>query len=95
MPRSTAHVATAAAARYAKQLAAHLSRHAPATWDGVDGTITMPFGRCEMSAEVDQLVLRAEAPDDEALARVEEVVGQHLERFARRSDLSVEWVRLT
>src|SRR3712207_7704722 len=38
------------------------------------------------------LTLVAEAPDAETLARVQHVLGNHLERFAQRSELRVAWV---
>ncbi len=41
----------------------------------------------------DELVLIAEAPDDESLLQVEDVAGRHLERFGSRNELSVTWVR--
>jgi hypothetical protein len=93
VPGSSARVSTTAASRYGKQLAEHLSRHSTPQWDGTDGLIVMPFGTCALRAEVDALVLRAEAADEAALSRVEEVAGSHLERFGRRNELSVTWIR--
>ena len=39
------------------------------------------------------LVLQAEAPDVESLARLEHALGSHLERFGQRKELSVTWQR--
>jgi hypothetical protein len=36
--------------------------------------------------------LRAEAPDAESSARVQHVLGSHLERFGQRTELTVRWV---
>ncbi len=41
------------------------------------------------------LVLQAEAPDVESLARVEHALGSHLERFGQRKELTVTWQRST
>jgi uncharacterized protein len=39
------------------------------------------------------LTLTAEGPDEEGVARVEDVLGRHLERFGQRNELTVTWVR--
>lgn len=40
---------------------------------------------------VSHLTLPAEAPDAEALGRVQSVLGSHLERFGARDELVVAW----
>jgi uncharacterized protein len=37
------------------------------------------------------ITLLAEAPDAESLARVQHVLGSHLERFGQRNELTVAW----
>ena len=39
------------------------------------------------------LGLRVEAPDEETLARLEQALGGHLERFGTRAELVVTWHR--
>jgi uncharacterized protein len=39
----------------------------------------------------DRLVMDAAAEDDESLARVQDVLARHLERFGARRQLSVSW----
>jgi hypothetical protein len=90
LPTSHAHVPTDAAPRYVKQLVAHLGRKAPVT----DGErLAFPFGTGVVRAAPDGVVLEAAADDDEALARVEDVLGRHLERFGQRNELVVVWSR--
>jgi hypothetical protein len=48
---------------------------------------------CLLEATPGTLVLRAEAPDAEELARLEDVVGRHLVRFGERGELKVAWDR--
>ena len=96
MPESTASVATDAAGRYAKQLLAHLGRKN--TVDPLDGApdggrIRFAYGTGTVRPEADRLVLLAAADDAESLARVEDVLARHLERFGTRRDLSVQWSR--
>jgi hypothetical protein len=93
MPTSTAAVATDAAARYAGQLASHLGRKVPVADTGDGLRLTFDVGTGHLRAEPARLVLTATAADDEALARVEDVLGRHLERFGQRNALTVTWVR--
>jgi enamine deaminase RidA (YjgF/YER057c/UK114 family) len=94
VPTSTAVVETDAAGRYAKQLLAHLGRKNPVdplagTADG--GRIRFAYGTGTVRPEDGRLVLRAAAADEESLARVEDVLSRHLERFGARRELSVHW----
>lgn len=94
MLRSEALVSTANAARYMGQLCKHFGHKIPTTLTETEGSITFAMGRCALSAETQLLTLRAEAADIEALARVEEVVASHLDRFAFRDKPAVKWVRI-
>ena len=94
MPRiltARAEVATADAARYAKQLVAHLGRKVEFTTEG--GTSSARFGDATGRVLVAEgvLTLLAEAPDRDSLARVQDILGRHLERFGRRRELVVDW----
>ena len=92
MLTSHAAVATPTPARYAKQLLSHLGRKVEFTPDG-DGSWTSHIGgaRAGITIGEDQLTLRAEAPDEAGLARVEHALGSHLERFGHRDHLVVTW----
>jgi len=87
-----ADVETATAARYSKQLVSHLAHRVHFVTDG--STSTALFGEAKGSIVVGDgvLTLLAEAPDVEALARVQHVLGSHLERFGQRHELSVTWI---
>lgn len=53
------------------------------------------MGVCTLDAEAapGTLLMRASAADETALATLQEVVGRHLERFAFREALAVQWVK--
>ena len=94
MPTSTAVVSTEASLRYAKQLLAHLGRKNPV--QGVDGApdaglLVFAYGTGTVRPEMGRLLLEATAPDPESLARVQDVLARHLERFGARRELSVHW----
>jgi uncharacterized protein len=97
MPSSTpaitsrADVRTDAPARYAKQLVAHLSRKLHFTTDGATSTATIGDGTGHIITGEGVLTLLATGDDESAVARVEHVLGSHLERFGRRNELIITW----
>jgi hypothetical protein len=51
-----------------------------------------PMGLCRLDATAhDSLHLKLSAEDADQLARLEQVVGSHLERFGRRDELAVSF----
>lgn len=93
--RSSATVPTARPAPYMKQLCKHFRHKLEVNFDEARGEIRFDFGRCRLDVAEGALVLVAEAADEPRLERVEQVIADHLERFGRRDELSVRWVRQT
>jgi hypothetical protein len=91
--RSRAIVETAKPTPYLKQLAKHFGHKIDVTYDDERGVLPFAFGRAELraDAEAGALVIDAIAESPEALERVENVTGSHLERFGRRDELVVRW----
>lgn len=97
-PATTASVPTDRPARYGKQLTAHLGRRHGGEWDAEAGTgwVQLADARLELTAADTALDLRVLTPDGatgEDLARLEDVVGRHLVRFATHDSLEVAWRR--
>ena len=90
---SRADVATGAPARYAKQLISHLGRKVPFTGDATAATAEIGAATAGIVVGDGVLSLWAVGDDEESVARVEQVLGSHLERFAQREALTVQWVR--
>jgi hypothetical protein len=86
-----ADVATDTPERYAKQLVSHLSRKTEFTTEGATSTAPIAGGTGVIEIGDGVLTLLAEAPDGETLARVQDVLGRHLERFGQRNELTVVW----
>ena len=63
-------------------------------WTDTQGTVSLPWGRCEMRAVTGVLMLHLEADDEANLGRLQELVSGHIERFGRREELKVAWDRL-
>jgi predicted O-methyltransferase YrrM len=92
MPTSTAEVITSRPTRYVKQLVSHLGVKAAAAVDGDGrGTIALGAGTCVLRPGGDRLELLAAAPDEAALAHLQDVVARHLVRFATTEELTVAW----
>ncbi len=92
---SIAVVSTDASERYGKLLPSHLGhtvrmeplpdRPAPA------GRLVFAYGVGTVLPMPGQLVLRATAANLESLARVQDVLQRHLEKFGARRELAVTW----
>tara|TARA_R110002020_G_scaffold136630_17_gene304788 strand:+ start:6877 stop:7161 length:285 start_codon:yes stop_codon:yes gene_type:complete len=88
MSQSISHVQTPKASQYLQQLCKHFGHKVPVEFDALNGSITLPFGTCVLLARDEKLVLTV-AGDD--IGKLEQVIGDHLERFAFRESLTVTW----
>jgi hypothetical protein len=95
MPASEANISTASANKYLQQLCKHWSHKFPVEFTPDNGRVRFADNRsCDFIATPDALVLRVQAPDDAALQRTQQVVIEHLMRFAFRENLGeVRWTR--
>ena len=93
--QSAARVATDVPRRYLGQLCKHFQHRLPVELTETQGRIEFPMGICTLDAQAEPgtLLMLATASDEAALTRLEEVVGRHLERFAFREPLTVQWRR--
>jgi hypothetical protein len=86
-----ADVITDAPERYAKQLVSHLGRRVEFSSDGTASTARFGDGTGRVVVGEGVLTLLAEAPDPDSLAKIQDVLGRHLERFGQRNELAVTW----
>jgi len=96
MYTSEAHVATPSASRYLQQICKHWSHKFEVEFTPENGRVPFAADRaCDFSATGDTLTMRIEAADEATLERTQNVVVDHLKRFAFREDLSdIRWKRL-
>jgi hypothetical protein len=89
---STASVRTANGARYLVQLCKHWAHRLTVEYTDTTGKVAFDAERsCSFQANAESLTVRIEAPEA-ALARTEEVVAEHLQRFARQETLlPINW----
>ena len=90
---SRADVTTDSAARYAKQLVSHLGRRVEFVTDGETHTATIGDSTARIAVGDGVLTLLAAARTEPELARIEHALGNHLERFGQRAELTVSWDR--
>jgi catechol 2,3-dioxygenase len=88
---SRAAIRTAKPSPYLLQLAKHFRHKLDVRFDERSAVIPFAFGTAELAAEPEELIIAAHAHTPADLARVEHVVGSHLERFGRRDELEVSW----
>lgn len=92
--QSHARLNTDKAARYVTQLAKHWSHRFEVAFDATSARIPLPVGTCVLLAEPDGLNITVEAPLLENLTKLEDVVADHLLRFAFRESVErLAWTR--
>jgi hypothetical protein len=92
--QSHARLNTDKAVRYMTQLAKHWSHRFEVSYDDISALIPLPLGTCSMLADPDGLAITIEAIDFEGLAKLEDVVADHLLRFAFREPIDhLAWTR--
>ena len=79
------------ASSYLQPLCKHFGHSLDVEFTSDRDLISFDFGRCDLVAESDTLTMAAMAEDEEALERVERVMGSHLSRFAFRENLEITW----
>lgn len=91
---STADVATGSASRYLQQLCKHWGHRFPVTFDPQRGDIDFGEGRSvSLSASGTSLAVTVRDREEAGLGKLEQVVADHLRRFAFRETLEFDWVR--
>jgi hypothetical protein len=90
---SRAQVTTGTPDRYAIQLVAHLGRKLEFRTEGATSTTTIGQATGQIVIGDGLLTLIATGVDEEAVARVEHVLGSHLGRFGQRNEITVTWSR--
>lgn len=100
MPTAETRVATDRASRYLVQLCEHLNQlsaghRGPGVrsveWTESHGVVTLDFGRCELDADDEGLVVRVVADDARLLTHFEAELAARIETIGRRDGLVVEW----
>lgn len=92
MTTLTARVSTESASRYLQQLCKHWSHKFEVSFDPQQGTIALPFGKTDLKAEPETLVVTIHLNDGADSERPKKVVEDHLNRFAfREGELQFDW----
>ncbi len=89
--RAQARIETAQASKYLQQLCKHFLHKLPASFDATAGQIGFPAGETRLTADAQELAISLAAASDDDLVRLKDVVARHLERFAFRETLRIEW----
>ena len=90
---ASARVETPDAAGLAVRMANHFGHKVPVERSEGEVRIELPTAVARISVQADALALRVEADEEAGLARGEQVVASHLERFVRGAPVTVSWSR--
>jgi uncharacterized protein len=93
MRTSQARLATPLARRYLTALCSHFTRKITVEYTEEHGLARFAQGECELSLDGDVLVLNCRAPDENALASIENVLSLHMKLFTRRDPVTLSWQR--
>lgn len=92
MPASRAIVPTANASRYLQQLCKHWGHKFDVSFDAHAGKVSLPFGPVELAASDSALEVTCRIEGEGDLSRMQQVVADHLNRFAHREgELQFDW----
>jgi hypothetical protein len=91
MNHSVARVESERASIYLQQLCKHFAHKRPVEFTPEQGQISLGAGMCRLDAANGVLTIRAEADDPERLVQLQDVIAKHLERFAFRSPVTLDW----
>ena len=88
---ASATVSTANASRYLQQLCKHFGHKTATHHTPTDGWIRFDFGHADLKASAEGLKMTASATSDEDREKLKRVLASHLERFAFREALNIQW----
>ena len=91
MNTATTTIATEAASRYIGQLCRHFRHKIETEYTATTGLATFPFGTCNMTATATHLTVDIAADNAESVEKIKGVLIRHLEKFAYKEKLEVEW----
>ena len=92
MTTASAHVPTAHAAKYLRQLCKHWSHRVAVDLEDDTGIVVFPDAVATMTAAPAALIVVDEAETSETLERIKRVVAGHVDRFAfREAPLRFDW----
>lgn len=92
MPTSVSDIRTVGASRLIKRLCTHWAHKFEVRFDDSYGLV--PFDATTLAlleADEDGLHVHVEAEDGERLARMQDVVAEHLQRMNRGEPLAIAW----
>lgn len=77
---------------YLKKFCRHFAHKLPTQFNDNMGNVIFPFGDCKLTSQDSQLTFLVEAKSKEALAKMQDVVARHMERFAIRDGITLTWM---
>ena len=89
--KSICSIDTPNAQKYLQQLCKHFAHKIQVSFDKQAGKITFPMGECRLAADETMLTMTVVTPDNSEVERLQDIIAQHLARFAFREYLNFTW----
>ena len=90
MPQTRAVITTLHAERTLRRLCKHWAHRFEIECGGTEARIALPLGEARLRAGPDALTVEVTA-EEAALPELRDVVARHVERFAVRETLRIDW----
>lgn len=91
MKQSTTTIDTLAGSQYIGKLCRHFRHKIETEYTPTTGLATFPSGTCRMAATPAQLTFDITADSFESVEKIKGVLIRHLEKFAYKEKLVIEW----
>lgn len=88
MLKSKARYETSHGSKYLQQLCKHFAHKIEATYTETEGQLAFEMGSARLRADDGGLEIVVTGADEEAIARLHNVIDRHLERFAFRESFT-------
>jgi hypothetical protein len=88
---SEGRVATENASSYLRKLCQHWAHKFPVKYDDTHGKIDLAAGKCILFADAAGLTVKLMMPEDGDELRLQQVVEEHIKRFAFKETLEFAW----
>jgi hypothetical protein len=88
---SEGRVATENGSSYLRKLCQHWAHKFPVKYDDTHGKIDLAAGKCILFADAAGLTIRLMMPEDGDEPRLQQVVEEHIKRFAFNETLEFVW----
>ncbi len=91
--KSAAFINTREGTAYIRKLCRHFAVKVKATYTETSGEVWFPYSYCTMRTTPEQFIVTVAPENADDIDKAESVIVRHLEKFAWREKLEINWQR--